>query len=195
MQRVPRYILLLTELKKNTSEHHADYGDIDDALNMITEITEKLNSEKKRIENMSQCLQIQRTLVGLEHPIIDRENIRLFEGQFILIKKNGNRRRQFFLFNDILIIANIKDRVKNIVSMRTIDIKRSEDEEDEFTLIAAGSDKPNVYIAKSAFELQQIETIIKKNRLMVWNKDLLQLNAKTMKKLLSAQKLKHTSTV
>merc|ERR1719464_1076044 len=91
VQRVPRYILLLSELKKHTAKTHSDYQIIGEALALVTEITEKINSEKKRIENISQCLQIQRTLIGLEHPIIDRQHHRLFEGQFVCLSSRKKR--------------------------------------------------------------------------------------------------------
>merc|ERR1712087_13459 len=130
---------------------------------------------------------------------MDKNNYRMFEAQFICLKKvkNGKRKRQFFLFNDMLIIANGKDRVKQVVSMQTMKVQINEQKQkknqNEFVLITSDNcQKPNVYLAKSKFELQQIEKIVKKNRDRVWNKDLMQLNANTMKKLLSASKLKQT---
>eukprot|EP01084_Bolivina_argentea_P237312 398855_1 len=59
VQRVPRYILLLRDLLKNTEETSDDYGLIQEAVGMIKDITLILNERKRAIENVSQCLQIQ----------------------------------------------------------------------------------------------------------------------------------------
>ena len=56
---VQRYILLLKKLRDHTLPQHRDYEDIQGALGMITEITERINAEQQRIDDMSQCLQIQ----------------------------------------------------------------------------------------------------------------------------------------
>eukprot|EP01083_Nonionella_stella_P193731 715159_1 len=48
VQRVPRYILLLTDLQKNTDITSSDYNDIRDAVEMIVDITQEINERKKK---------------------------------------------------------------------------------------------------------------------------------------------------
>ena len=47
VQRIPRYILLLTDLRANIEKDCEDYQDIDDAVEMIKDITNEINEKKE----------------------------------------------------------------------------------------------------------------------------------------------------
>eukprot|EP01084_Bolivina_argentea_P059688 109021_1 len=121
VQRVPRYILLLTDLQKNTDITSGDYNDIRDAVEMIRDITQEINERKKKIENLSICLQIESGLNGLLEPIVNDD--RSFIEEFIFIKQSIKHQRLFFLFSDMIIIANEKWKVKHILDIRTLEVK------------------------------------------------------------------------
>eukprot|EP01083_Nonionella_stella_P043043 116166_1 len=71
---------------------------------------------------MSQCLQIQEALTDLEESIVKPG--REYQKQFVFIKKGHiNHQRQFFVFTDIMIVTNHNWRVKDILDIRTVDIK------------------------------------------------------------------------
>merc|ERR1719474_2103388 len=121
VQRIPRYILLLRDLKKNTAETASDYEVIDECRVMIESITKEIEERKAKIENLSQCMQIQEALSGLKTPIVDTNIDRKFLEEFIFIKKGIKHQRIFFVFNDIVIIANEKWRVKQRLSINTME--------------------------------------------------------------------------
>eukprot|EP01083_Nonionella_stella_P006239 18153_1 len=129
VQRVPRYILLLQDLRKNTEQTSSDYKEIHDAVEMIKDVTQEINDRKKKIENLSQALLIQDSLHGLKQPIMNGE--RTFEEQFVFIKKAIMHQRLFFVFNDIVIVANEQWDVKHILQVKTLTIKVKGDEEEE----------------------------------------------------------------
>eukprot|EP01084_Bolivina_argentea_P171552 297214_1 len=189
IQRVPRYILLLKDLKKYTSNLDKDYENIENAIIIITEITETINSQQKRVENMRKCIEIQDSLHGLKHPIVDQNNIRKYENNFVFIDKETNHQRIFYIFNDIVIMANNKKKVKYVLDIRTIDIKMdtsytynnnySEDTQNdeksnefiEFTLIT-GITKPMIFFSDSISNISKMQTLIETNRYGVWTQDL-----------------------
>ena len=180
---MPRYILLLKELKKNTPGTHQDFQHIEGALGTVTSIALAIDEEQGRIDDASQCLQIQKLLSGLKQPIVDRGCRRRFEGQFVVIKKDGKRQRLLLLFNDTLIVTNKSYVVKPRLSIRTVELKmhKLEDEDDglpEFTLISRDS-RPICYIAKSVQEMQRIHQLIKRNRAVMWDQDLAALDVPT----------------
>ena len=104
VQRVPRYILLLTDLRKHSDANSEGFAAIHGAVEMVRAITREINERKRKIENLAQCLQLQQTLKGLRQPIVSEE--RVFVRQFIFIKRNVRHRYQriFLLFSDLLIL-------------------------------------------------------------------------------------------
>ncbi|PRP81651.1 hypothetical protein PROFUN_01158 [Planoprotostelium fungivorum] len=69
IQRLPRYILLLEDLIKNTPQDHADYVPLTLAVEKIRGIADHVNEEKRVSENIQQIMKIQDELAG------DFENI------------------------------------------------------------------------------------------------------------------------
>eukprot|EP01083_Nonionella_stella_P145604 456575_1 len=165
IQRVPRYILLLTDLRKNTEETSDDYKDITEAVEMIRGITVSINEKKREIENLSTCLHIQEELNGLSQPIIDDH--RYFIDQFIFIKKTINHQRLFFFFNDIVIVANSKWKVKYILDVLTLDVKigkSTKEQLPEFELISSVAGNA-VYIGQDKATVNKFQKLIGKHRL------------------------------
>ena len=59
MQRLPRYVLLLQDLNKNTVDNHIDKESCLQALDSIREVADYVNEEKRIIEDMQECAQLQ----------------------------------------------------------------------------------------------------------------------------------------
>ena len=181
VQRVPRYVLLLTELKKNTATFSEDYKDINDAVEMIKDITSEINEKKRKIENLAQCMQIQESLNGLPESIVSDD--RVFVEQFVFIKKEIKHQRLFFLFNDIVIVANEKWKVKNILDIRTLEVRvLSENWKDnnttnkksklvDFKLISCGIGSVD-YVGKDINVINKFKKLVGKSRVNVMSGDL-----------------------
>jgi hypothetical protein len=72
VQRIPRYELLITELKKNTTPNHADYTSLEEAQQNIQIIAKSINESKKQAENREKILSIQGALEGYSvSPFVD----------------------------------------------------------------------------------------------------------------------------
>eukprot|EP01083_Nonionella_stella_P074868 203213_1 len=123
IQRIPRYMLLLSELKKHTPpSSFNDVRDIASALDKVTNICSTINEKQKEIENMSQCLQITETLTALNFNIVEPH--RKYIAHFIFRRANDSRNRQFFVFNDIVIIANTKWETKRVIKLQKFKAKK-----------------------------------------------------------------------
>mmetsp|Transcript_37697 Transcript_37697/g.60374 ORF Transcript_37697/g.60374 Transcript_37697/m.60374 type:complete len:631 (+) Transcript_37697:47-1939(+) len=122
IQRIPRYMLLLEDLKKKTPDTHKNYGDLSEALEIITNVANSINEQKRTIENMSQCLQVMENLRELNRNIVEPH--RKYLGQFTFRKKDNQRLREFFVFSDLIIICNLKMKVKMVLDMRTTELKQ-----------------------------------------------------------------------
>jgi len=59
VQRVPRYVLLLTDLLKNTDDNHTDYTDTKNALESISSVAEEIDRAIGKAKSSVKCLQIQ----------------------------------------------------------------------------------------------------------------------------------------
>ena len=108
VQRVPRYILLLEDLKKNTMADHPDYRDINNALLMVTEITEKVNEGQRKIENLSQCLSIQHSLNGLKEPIVSKSGETIHVDNWMQVREIWWNKKQFLSHIEVLDVKKSK---------------------------------------------------------------------------------------
>lgn len=123
IQRIPRYLLLLQDIKKRTPKNYIDYNDIDCALNKVNDITNHINERQREIENMSQCLQIQAKLRGLKVNIVEPH--RKFINQFTFNLEKGKKLKlhQFCVFSDTVIITDDKWKVIEQMKLRGIGMK------------------------------------------------------------------------
>eukprot|EP01083_Nonionella_stella_P083753 231643_1 len=127
IQRIPRYMLLLSELKKKTPKHHEfEYRDICQALSRVEIICDEINEKQREIENMSQCLLVSNKLKGLTLNIVQPQ--RHYIDHFIF-ENNHKNNVQFFIFNDIVIVADIKWRVTQIVELMNFEAKKTKNKE------------------------------------------------------------------
>ena len=111
VQRIPRYELLLRDLIKNTEKDHPDLENLEAAIGQIALIAQKVNESKSRQEKMSKVLEVQvrfaakpvfESFVAPHRHFIRQDKLTKKPSSF---KAGGDRRRHFFLFNDIIIYA------------------------------------------------------------------------------------------
>ena len=122
VQRIPRYVLLLRELKKYTPPEHPENESLCVALSKIESIAEFVNESKRHVENMSKLLDIQNRLKRTESFTIFKPDRRLIkEGMIRRLKEDyvleGGRQELssgdvdehlFFLFNDLLLWTTVQ---------------------------------------------------------------------------------------
>jgi len=64
VQRVPRYVLLLKELKRQTSPYHPEFGALNDALQAVQRVASVINEGQRAVENMSKLMAVQQRIIG-----------------------------------------------------------------------------------------------------------------------------------
>merc|ERR1712228_881579 len=89
IQRCTRYLLLMSTLKEKTWGHHSEYDHLEQVLIKINEMVTSINTKQREIENLSQCLQIQESINGLDRNIVEKD--RNFIAQFLFRKRDDNK--------------------------------------------------------------------------------------------------------
>lgn len=96
IQRLPRYILLLQQLLKNTDTNHIDYQNLDKAKKKLEKFLSLINEEKKQKETKEAKITI--------HYLLDEVNIPIKDEQFfvledvVILKSMEKKEVKFLLF-------------------------------------------------------------------------------------------------
>ena len=91
IQRVTRYLLLVGELAAKTSEE-AEHGELVRIVAKVLEAVDTINARQREIECMSQCLQVQKTVRGLDRSIVEPH--RRLLAQLLFRKHMGKAKKQ-----------------------------------------------------------------------------------------------------
>lgn len=107
VQRICKYPLLLSELKKCTPTDHPDYQSVCNAYNSISSLVEQINANSKEANNIQSILSIENKVHNLPESLKLLMHGRYFidEGKWMLQANNAWKERYLFLFNDILMIT------------------------------------------------------------------------------------------
>ncbi|PRP84669.1 hypothetical protein PROFUN_07919 [Planoprotostelium fungivorum] len=113
IQRIPRYVLLLKDLSRNTSEDHPDYSGLMEALAKIEDVAIYVNEKKREAENMTTVMRIQEQVVfdsGREEPLVQPHRRLIKKGKLVERDESSVRKksRVCFLFNDIFMVTKPK---------------------------------------------------------------------------------------
>ncbi|KAL6073123.1 RhoGEF domain containing protein [Balamuthia mandrillaris] len=153
IQRICKYPLLLKEIKQHTPKDHFDYENLEAAYNKVTEVVTDVNENKRRMESVQKLLEIQNTVLSDGVPVLKlvapgRRFVH--EGTLTHIEAGKEKERQYFLLNDMIILAK-NTRTKS--ASRTI-YKLSE----EISLTNSRiHDLPDGDSMRNAFELLSTE--------------------------------------
>lgn len=123
IQRLPRYVMLLQELKSFTPQTSPFYADLTSVHKAMADVATDVNLKKRMIENREAVIVIGEHLLNYE---VSNESIRSFERQGALraieceprmnesidyMVKNAMK-KYVFLFNDILLVTEIDAKEK-----------------------------------------------------------------------------------
>jgi len=109
IQRIPRYILLLEDLKKKTRKDHIDYPQLGKAIEKVQEIADFVDENKAFYNDAQRMLILSEEVVGLPRgeEVIQPGRVFVHEGQ---VKVNKAEESVYcFLFNNALYITNKKE--------------------------------------------------------------------------------------
>jgi FYVE/RhoGEF/PH domain-containing protein 5/6 len=190
VQRIPRYRLLLEDLMKNTDSRHPDYKSISDSLETIKVVATQINEAVRIQENRQKILSIQLRINSLMCNINLVEAHRLFirEGTLWKLCRKASKKREFFLFNDLLIYASILPtngilvhRVIQLEELRIQDIPDTDEYKNAFQI---GSLKKSFVV--------WAETV---NEKVDWLLDITNAAAELKRKNETLRRARQTSTV
>ena len=103
VQRVPRYVMLLMDLLKNTWNDHFDYNDIEAALKKMKETGDFINESKRNAEGSEKMKFLSTALSGkVPKEFIAPHRKYIFEGS---VKWVSNFTAYLFLFSDLLLVT------------------------------------------------------------------------------------------
>lgn len=108
VKRVPRYEILLRELRSCTPAGHAEVRDLDQALQKIIIISERIKTLKDDLEAQTKLVEVQNR-IRTPMSLLNQGRTLRYEG--LLSQKTNNpltpvHTRYFYLFSDVLIWTN-----------------------------------------------------------------------------------------
>jgi hypothetical protein len=123
VQRVPRYVLLLKELKRQTSPSHPEFAALGDALIAVQRVATVINEAQRTIENMSKLMAVQQRIIGEFETLIQPHRRLIREGTVSATYTHGmfstlrTRRSVFFLFSDLLVWTSEEFKFKGSIDL------------------------------------------------------------------------------
>jgi len=123
VQRVPRYVLLLKELKRQTSPSHPEFASLGDALAAVQRVASVINEGQRAIENMSKLMTVQQRIIGEFETLIQPHRRLIREGVVNATYTHGmfatlrTRRSVFFLFSDLLLWTSEEFKFKGSIDL------------------------------------------------------------------------------
>ncbi|KAH3759611.1 protein ECT2 [Pelomyxa schiedti] len=124
VQRIPRYVLLLTDLLKSTPEGHPDHDPLKRALESVKALADYINQHRSEADNIAQLTEVQNKIVDLPITLSQQSNAAhrrhfLKDGPM----KVNKDKRHLWLFSDILVVTKEikKDKHKfcNLAHLQT----------------------------------------------------------------------------
>lgn len=105
VQRVPRYYMLLQEIRKRTWENHADYKDIVEAECMMEKVVSYINEKTRDFENVHKVTEIQEKFQGISEDLAlpHRRFVRDFT--CILNLNVKVKAMRLYIFNDLIVLT------------------------------------------------------------------------------------------
>jgi len=108
IQRIPRYVMLLTDLYKHTPNDHKDYEDLKKALLKMENVADYVNQKKREAENLIGVLIISRHISDMANPNDLAQPHRRYVRQGPLSYSIGGKSfkpRYAFLFTDSILFT------------------------------------------------------------------------------------------
>jgi ankyrin repeat protein len=177
IQRIPRYKMLLAELKKNTDDKHPDYAFVSVALEKISEVADEINLTMKSTENANEIIALQ---TRFEEPIellhYDRTLLKTGVIQALNIGKGKTEPKKYFfaLFSNLLILCkesgsklvlkafmNIDEDFYIIGNTSSIDeVKSPRSNNHSFQIIAEGGNIWQIFFSNVAEKREVLDYIL-----------------------------------
>ena len=104
VQKICKYHLQLNELLKSTPASHPDHPHVEQALEVMRNVTANINEKKRRIDNLPSIMDLQHSIdnwAGTD--ILECSTTLLQSGKLYKISKGHSQERKFYLFDNLLL--------------------------------------------------------------------------------------------
>uniref|UniRef100_A0A6B2L5V1 FYVE-type domain-containing protein n=1 Tax=Arcella intermedia TaxID=1963864 RepID=A0A6B2L5V1_9EUKA len=137
IQRVPRYVMLLTDLINHTPPEHPDHQNLSESLRIMKEVGQKINEAILENERRMRCIEVSSLIIGGEREkdkTFEKDIFRVLILQSTVTKQCHNKtdEREIFLFNDYLVCCKIlpskKYEVRQKIELQHATAEAVEDE-------------------------------------------------------------------
>ena len=105
VQRVPRYRMLLRSLLQHTPVTHKDHAWLAGSFSVVDHIARSVNEHIRQHELTMTAIALQRTLIGLDEPLVVPGRRLLKHGTLLKTRRKDIQPRHFYLFSDCMIVA------------------------------------------------------------------------------------------
>ncbi|KAH3759484.1 Guanine exchange factor for Rac 30 [Pelomyxa schiedti] len=113
VQRIPRYILLLTDLHRNTPSSHPDNQNILLAIQALKATGDYLNEKKREAESTAKLHEIQEAVYGRHKPDINVPGRLFVREGFVKLERSGKwRPAVLHLCDDLILFSKLKGKMK-----------------------------------------------------------------------------------
>jgi len=123
VQRVPRYVLLLKELRRQTPLFHPEYLPLNEAIAKVSNVAAVINEGQRAVENMNKLLQLQQRVHGDFESLVQPHRRLIKEGPVTATYAHGlfgtlrTRASLLFLFSDALMWTNASGKFKGLIDL------------------------------------------------------------------------------
>jgi len=109
IQRIPRYVLLLSELFKYTPSYHIDFKPLGEAITKMKKVAEKVNESKREVEGFEKLVEIQTCIQPANFlKLVEAHRKFIREGNLLKLWGKDITEFHFFLFNDLLLYCSVQ---------------------------------------------------------------------------------------
>jgi hypothetical protein len=153
IQRIPRYKLLLQEMIKKSPTDHVDYKDLENALNIISEVADYLNLQVQNRNKFTKMKIISSKLISMNEDIIVKNRLFLEHERVLQITSLASSSCVLFLFNDVLI--HCLERVR--VGLGQYQPITTQEEKSLNEILSLNDQNPIHFELKYSFPIKEIE--------------------------------------
>lgn len=125
VQRIPRYELLLKELLKHTPQSHAEWPELQEALEKVHAVAQCVNERQRQAERMAQLVDLQIKITGCD-TVLEPSRYLIREGTVTKISRSFYRTTEksvrLLLFNDMMMWTSPSYKFKGSVSVMRLDL-------------------------------------------------------------------------
>jgi len=135
VQRIPRYILLLTEIYKNTPPNHPDHEKLGISVAKVKEVAADINEANRHAEAHLRVYNLSKLIDHLSEPLIKPSRHLILEGELRQKPKAASLSDSwdimyYFLFNDVIVQTKKKGKrfsAKSLTPLSSLQVIRYEE--------------------------------------------------------------------